>query len=67
MLTLDDILLTLGDIAQRGRSSHHELLPGPELFLVPGARHFVQMDEPEQVGRLILDIRRTTSDVQSHE
>jgi haloalkane dehalogenase len=32
----------------------HELLPESELFLVPGARHFVQMDEPEQVARLIL-------------
>jgi pimeloyl-ACP methyl ester carboxylesterase len=31
-----------------------ELLPGSELFLVPGARHFVQMDEPAQVARLIL-------------
>jgi pimeloyl-ACP methyl ester carboxylesterase len=40
----------------------HELLPGSELFLVPGARHFVQMDEPEQVGRLILDMPRTRSD-----
>jgi pimeloyl-ACP methyl ester carboxylesterase len=34
----------------------HELLPTSELFLVPGARHFVQMDEPAQVGRLILDM-----------
>jgi haloalkane dehalogenase len=32
----------------------HEFLPGSELFLIPGARHFVQMDEPEQVARLIL-------------
>ncbi len=32
----------------------HELLPGSELFLIPGARHFVQLDEPEQVARLIL-------------
>ena len=39
----------------------HELLPGSELFLVPGARHFVQMDEPEQVGRLILDMLRARS------
>ena len=40
----------------------HELLPESELFLVPGARHFVQMDEPEQVGQLILDMPRTRSD-----
>jgi pimeloyl-ACP methyl ester carboxylesterase len=32
----------------------HELLPESELFLIPGAQHFVQMDEPEQVARLIL-------------
>ena len=37
-------------VAQR----FHELFPDSELFLVPGARHFVQMDEPEQVARLIL-------------
>jgi haloalkane dehalogenase len=34
----------------------HELLPTSELFLLPGARHFVQMDEPEQVARLILTV-----------
>jgi pimeloyl-ACP methyl ester carboxylesterase len=32
----------------------HELFPTSELFLVPTARHFVQMDEPEEVARLIL-------------
>jgi pimeloyl-ACP methyl ester carboxylesterase len=35
----------------------HELFPGSELFLLPGARHFVQMDEPGQVARLILEMR----------
>src|SRR5262245_6430989 len=39
----------------------HELFPESELFLVPGARHFVQMDDPEQVGRLILAMPRTRS------
>ena len=34
----------------------HELFRGSELFLVPGARHFVQMDEPAQVARCILDM-----------
>jgi pimeloyl-ACP methyl ester carboxylesterase len=34
----------------------HELLSGSELFLVPGARHFVQMDEPAQVARFILSM-----------
>jgi pimeloyl-ACP methyl ester carboxylesterase len=43
----------------------HELLPASELFLVPSARHFVQMDEPEQVGRLILDMPRTGGDSRS--
>ena len=32
----------------------HELFPGSELILIPGAQHFVQLDEPEQVGRFIL-------------
>jgi pimeloyl-ACP methyl ester carboxylesterase len=32
----------------------HELLPNSELFLIGGAQHFVQLDEPEQVARLIL-------------
>jgi pimeloyl-ACP methyl ester carboxylesterase len=37
----------------------HELFPESELFLLPGARHFVQMDEPEQVARLILAMSHT--------
>jgi pimeloyl-ACP methyl ester carboxylesterase len=32
----------------------HELFPTSDLFLLPNARHFVQMDEPEEVARLIL-------------
>jgi pimeloyl-ACP methyl ester carboxylesterase len=32
----------------------HELFPASDLFLLPTARHFVQMDEPEEVARLIL-------------
>lgn len=32
----------------------HELFPASDLFLLPDARHFVQMDEPEEVARLIL-------------
>jgi pimeloyl-ACP methyl ester carboxylesterase len=40
----------------------HELLPGSELYLVPGARHFVQMDEPAQVARLILAMPRFKSE-----
>jgi pimeloyl-ACP methyl ester carboxylesterase len=39
-----------GGVARR----FHEFLPGSELFLIPGARHLVQMDEPEHVARLIL-------------
>jgi pimeloyl-ACP methyl ester carboxylesterase len=34
----------------------HEFLPESELFLIRGARHFVQLDEPEQVAWLILDM-----------
>lgn len=34
--------------------SFHEFLPDSELILIQGARHFVQLDEPEQVARLIL-------------
>lgn len=36
--------------------SFHELFPTSDLFLLPGARHYVQMDEPEKVARLILSI-----------
>ena len=32
----------------------HDLFPASDSFLLPGARHFVQMDQPEQVARLIL-------------
>jgi pimeloyl-ACP methyl ester carboxylesterase len=32
----------------------HELLPTSELFILANARHFVQMDEPQAVARLIL-------------
>jgi pimeloyl-ACP methyl ester carboxylesterase len=36
--------------------SFHELFPTSDLFLLPGARHYVQMDEPEEVARLILSV-----------
>jgi pimeloyl-ACP methyl ester carboxylesterase len=39
----------------------HELFPASDLFLLPGARHFVQMDEPEEVARLILSTPITES------
>jgi haloalkane dehalogenase len=32
----------------------HEMFPTSDLFLLSGARHFVQMDEPKEVARLIL-------------
>jgi pimeloyl-ACP methyl ester carboxylesterase len=32
----------------------HELFPKSELFLLPGAYHYVQIDEPEQVAHLLL-------------
>jgi pimeloyl-ACP methyl ester carboxylesterase len=31
----------------------HELFPTSELFLLPGARHYVQVDQPEEVAGLI--------------
>jgi pimeloyl-ACP methyl ester carboxylesterase len=32
------------------------LFPASDLFLLPGARHYVQIDEPEEVARLILSM-----------
>src|SRR5205085_1694754 len=32
----------------------HELFPTSELFLLPGAYHYVQIDEPERVAHLLL-------------
>jgi haloalkane dehalogenase len=32
----------------------HQLFPNSELFLLPDARHYVQIDEPEKVADLIL-------------
>lgn len=43
-------------VAQR----FHKIFPTSELFLVPGARHFVQMDEPAEVARLILAMPRAS-------
>src|SRR5262245_42403251 len=39
----------------------HEYFPGSELFLVPDAGHFVQMDEPGRVAQLILGIESRRS------
>jgi haloalkane dehalogenase len=39
----------------------HELFPTSDLFLLPRARHFVQMDEPQEVARLILSARADLS------
>ncbi len=36
----------------------HELFPTSELFLLPGAYHYVQIDEPEQVAHLLLSTPR---------
>jgi pimeloyl-ACP methyl ester carboxylesterase len=36
--------------------SFHELFPTSDLFLLPGARHYVQMDEPEKVAQFILSM-----------
>jgi haloalkane dehalogenase len=37
----------------------HELFPVSELFLLPTARHFPQLDEPEEVARLMLSVPKT--------
>jgi haloalkane dehalogenase len=34
--------------------SFHELFPTSDLFLIPDASHFVQIDEPEKVAELLL-------------
>jgi haloalkane dehalogenase len=47
---------------QRVARKFHELFPTSELFLVPGARHYVQIDEPEEVARLILSTPTGSSD-----
>jgi len=39
-------------VAQR----FHELFPTSDLFLLPEANHFVQIDEPEEVTRLLLSV-----------
>jgi pimeloyl-ACP methyl ester carboxylesterase len=44
-------------VAQR----FHELFPTSDLFLLATARHFVQMDEPEEVARLILSAPANSS------
>jgi haloalkane dehalogenase len=37
----------------------HDLFPTSELFLLPGAYHYVQIDEPEQVAHLLLSTPRS--------
>jgi haloalkane dehalogenase len=37
----------------------HELFPTSDLFLLPEANHFVQIDEPEEVARLLLSTEHT--------
>jgi haloalkane dehalogenase len=37
----------------------HDLFPTSELFLLPGARHYVQIDEPEQVAHLLLSLMQS--------
>jgi haloalkane dehalogenase len=39
-------------VAQR----FHGVFPASDLFLLPVARHFVQMDEPEEVAHLVLSV-----------
>jgi len=39
---------------QRVAHRFHELFPTSDLYLLDGARHFVQMDQPHEVARLLL-------------
>jgi haloalkane dehalogenase len=41
----------------------HRLFPTSELFLLPNARHYVQVDDPDEVAQLVLSV--PTSDAQS--
>ncbi len=50
---------------QRVARTFHGLFPTSELFLLPGARHYVQIDEPEEVARLILSTPADPSDGRS--
>lgn len=34
----------------------HELFPTSDLFLIPNANHFVQIDEPEEIAHLLLPL-----------
>ena len=34
----------------------HEMFPTSDLYLLPDARHYVQMDEPKRVAELILSM-----------
>jgi pimeloyl-ACP methyl ester carboxylesterase len=45
--------------------SFHDLFPTSDLVLLPGARHYVQMDEPQEVGRLILSLPLTDNGTHS--
>ena len=45
----------------------HGLFPNSELFLLPEARHFPQLDEPEEVARLILQAPTADSGARNSE
>ncbi len=47
------------NVAQR----FQELFPTSDLFLLPGARHYVQVDEPEEVAQLILSVPTCPSQI----
>jgi pimeloyl-ACP methyl ester carboxylesterase len=61
-LEMDVVHRLLGEVGEKdaegnvtlGGCKVNEFFPESELFLLPGAGHFVQMDEPEQVAQLIL-------------
>jgi pimeloyl-ACP methyl ester carboxylesterase len=55
------IIFGASDALNKVAQTFHELFPASDLFLLPNARHFVQMDEPEEVGRLILSTPATST------
>jgi len=52
---------TIPNLNEGVAQKFHELFPASDLFLLSSARHFVQMDEPEEVARLILSTPTTES------
>ncbi len=55
---VDELWKKMSEGGEKGQCGwlKDELFLTSDLFLLPGARHYVQMDEPEEVARLILSM-----------